>query len=79
MIKNRNTLVLHTEYQSTENLKKFMTLMCGLKLTPVRNQTDSYWISGDEGGTYIDGPKYYKIKFGAITETHYETQRNGSI
>ena len=68
MIKDRNTTVLATDYQSTEQLKKFITHCTGVKLTPVQNNGDAFWISGDKRGNYIDGPKYYKIVFGPVTE-----------
>ena len=68
MIKNRNTAVLSSKYQSDDDMKEFMTKTCGLKLIPVRNTTDAYWISGDKRGNYIDGPKYYKIVFGHVTQ-----------
>ena len=68
MIKNRNTAVLSSKYQSDDDMKEFMIKTCGLKLIPVRNTTDAYWISGDKRGNYIDGPKYYKIVFGIVTE-----------
>lgn len=68
MIKNRNTAVLSSKYQSDDDMKDFMIKTCGLKLIPVRNTTDAYWISGDKRGNYIDGPKYYKIVFGHVTQ-----------
>ena len=71
MIKNRNTTVLASEYQSTEQLKKFMVHCTGIKLTPVRNSNDAFWISGDKRGEYIDGPKYYKMVFGFVTEERF--------
>ena len=80
MIKNRNTTVLASEYQSTEQLKKFMVHCTGIKLTPVRNSNDAFWISGDKRGEYIDGPKYYKIVFGDVTQVDYRpnrTERSG--
>ena len=68
MIKERNTTELASDYQSTEQLQKFIKHCTGVKLTPVRNSNDAFWISGDKRGNYIDGPKYYKIVFGAVTE-----------
>ena len=68
MIKDRNTTVLATDYQSTEQLKKFIKHCTGAKLTPVARTDDAFWISGDKRGEYIDGPKYYKIVFGPVTE-----------
>jgi|TARA_B110000444_G_C18779124_1_gene566517 hypothetical protein len=68
MIKERNTTVLASDYQSTEQLQKFIKHCTGVKLTPVRNSNDAFWISGDKRGNYINGPKYYKIVFGAVTE-----------
>ena len=68
MITQRNTTVLASDYQSTEQLQKFIKHCTGVKLTPVRNSNDAFWISGDKRGNYINGPKYYKIVFGAVTE-----------
>ncbi len=68
MIKNRNTRVLSSEYQSDDAMKEFMKKTCGLKLTPVARTDNAFWISGDKRGEYIDGPKYYKIVFGHVTQ-----------
>ena len=68
MIKNRNTRVLSSKYQSDNDMKDFMVKTCGLKLTPVARTDNAYWISGDKRGEYIDGPKYYKIVFGHVTQ-----------
>ena len=68
MIKNRNTRVLSSQYQSDDAMKEFMKKTCGLKLTPVARTDNAFWISGDKRGEYIDGPKYYKIVFGLVTE-----------
>jgi len=76
MIKDRNTTVLATDYQSTEQLKKFVTHCTGVKLTPVQNNGDAFWISGDKRGNYIDGPKYYKIVFGPVTQVSYSNGRS---
>ena len=75
MIKNRNTAVLSSKYQSDDDMKDFMIKTCGLKLIPVRNTTDAYWISGDKRGNYIDGPKYYKIVFGFVEQVTYKPNR----
>ena len=75
MIKNRNTAVLRSKYQSDDDMKDFMIKTCGLKLIPVRNTTDAYWISGDKRGNYIDGPKYYKIVFGFVEQVTYKPNR----
>mgnify|MGYP000203061838 CR=1 FL=1 len=48
MIKDRNTTVLATDIQSTEQMKKFLVHCTGAKLTPVVNKTDAFWISGDQ-------------------------------
>ena len=75
MIKNRNTAVLSSKYQSDDDMKDFMIKTCGLKLIPVRNTFDAYWISGDKRGNYIDGPKYYKIVFGFVEQVTYKPNR----
>ena len=75
MIKNRNTAVLSSKYQSDDDMKDFMIKTCGLKLIPVRNTTDAYWNSGDKRGNYIDGPKYYKIVFGFVEQVTYKPNR----
>jgi hypothetical protein len=67
MIKERNTTVLASDYQSTEQLKKFIVHCTGAKLTPVVNKTDAFWISGDQRGDYYE-QKYYKVVFGHVTE-----------
>lgn len=67
MIKDRNTTVLATDYQSTEQLKKFLVHCTGAKLTPVANNTDAFWVSGDSRGNYYER-KYYKVVFGSVTE-----------
>jgi hypothetical protein len=68
MIKNRNTAVLSSKYQSDDDMKDFMVKTCGLKLIPVARTDNAFWISGDKRGNYIDGPKYYKIVFGHVTQ-----------
>jgi hypothetical protein len=68
MIKERNTTVLASDYQSTDQMKKFILHCTGAKLIPVQNKDDAFWIKGDQRGDYIDGPKYYKLVFGAVTE-----------
>jgi hypothetical protein len=67
MIKDRNTTVLASDYQSTEQLKKFVKHCTGAKLIPVQNNDDAFWISGDSRGTYYEN-KYYKVVFGYVTE-----------
>ncbi len=67
MIKDRNTTVLATDYQSTEQMKKFLVHCTGAKLTPVANKTDAFWISGDNRGDFYES-KYYKVVFGYVTE-----------
>ena len=69
MIKQRNTTVLATDYQSTEQLKKFLVHCTGAKLTPVARTDDAFWISGDSRGTYYEN-KYYKVVFGYVTEEY---------
>ena len=67
MIKDRNTTVLASDIQTTEQLKKFLVHCTGAKLTPVANKTDAFWISGDSRGTFYEN-KYYKVVFGYVTE-----------
>ena len=67
MIKDRNTTVLATDYQSTEQMKKFLVHCTGAKLTPVANKTNAFWCRGDKTGNFYDS-KYYKIVFGPVTE-----------
>ena len=67
MIKDRNTTVLASDYQSTEQLKKFLVHCTGAKLTPVANKTDSFWIRGDKTGDFYE-QKYFKVVFGNVTE-----------
>ncbi len=67
MIKDRNTTVLASDYQSTEQLKKFLVHCTGAKLTPVANNTDAFWITGDSRGEYYE-KKYFKVVFGNVTE-----------
>ena len=69
MIKERNTTVLASDYQSTEQLKKFLVHCTGAMLTPVANNTDAFWIKGDSRGEYYhDEQKYFKVVFGNVTE-----------
>ena len=67
MIKDRNTTVLASDIQTTEQLKKFIVHCTGAKLTPVANKTDAFWISGDNRGDFYES-KYYKVVFGPVTE-----------
>ena len=78
MIKQRNTTVLATDYQSTEQLKKFLVHCTGAKLTPVARTDNAFWISGDSRGTYYEN-KYYKVVFGHVTEEyrHGKTTKSG--
>ncbi len=69
MIKQRNTTVLASDYQSTEQLKKFLVHCTGAKLTPVARTDNAFWISGDSRGTYYEN-KYYKVVFGHVTEEY---------
>ena len=75
MIKNRNTTVLATDYQSTEQLKKFIKHCTGAILTPVRNNNNAFWVSGDKRGQYYE-QKYYKIVFGPVTQVSYRPNRS---
>jgi hypothetical protein len=67
MIKQRNTTVLSSDYQSTEQLKKFLVHCTGAKLIPVANNTDAFWIRGDSRGDFYE-QKYFKVVFGNVTE-----------
>ena len=67
MIIGRNTTVLASNYQSTEQMKKFIKHCTGAKLTSVRGNDDAFWVSGDQRGNYSEH-KYYKIVFGHVTE-----------
>jgi hypothetical protein len=75
MIKQRNTTVLATEYQSTEQLKKFFKHCTGAKLTPVARTDNAFWISGDKRGDYYE-QKYYKVVFGPVTQVSYGQGRS---
>ena len=75
MIKDRNTTVLATDYQSTEQLKKFIKHCTGAILTPVRNNNDAFWVSGDKRGQYYE-QKYYKVVFGPVTQISYRPNRS---
>jgi len=74
MIKNRNTTVLASNYQSTEQLKKFFVHCTGAKLTPVARTDNAFWISGDNRGNYYE-KKYYKVVFGPVTQVSYRPNR----
>ena len=67
MIKERNTTVLASDYQSVEQLKKFIKHCTGAKLKPVARTDNAFWISGDKRGDYYES-NYYKIVFGPVTE-----------
>jgi hypothetical protein len=75
MIKDRNTTVLASDYQSTEQLKKFIKHCTGAILTPVRNNNNAFWVSGDKRGQYYE-QKYYKIVFGPVTQVSYSPNRS---
>ena len=74
-IKQRNTTVLATDYQSTEQLKKFFKHCTGAKLTPVARTDNAFWISGDKRGEYYE-QKYYKVVFGPVTQVSYRPNRS---
>lgn len=67
MIKDRNTTVLASDYQSTEQLKKFLVHCTGAKLTPVARTDNAFWIKGDSRGEYYE-QRYFKVVFGNVTE-----------
>tara|TARA_X000000368_G_C22802274_1_gene610846 strand:+ start:168 stop:518 length:351 start_codon:yes stop_codon:yes gene_type:complete len=75
MIKERNTTVLASDYQSVEQLKKFIKHCTGAKLTPVARTDNAFWISGDKRGDYYEN-KYYKIVFGPVTQVSYSNGRS---
>jgi len=75
MIKDRNTTVLATDYQSIEQLKKFFKHCTGAKLTPVARTDNAFWISGDKRGNYYE-QKYYKVVFGPVTQVSYSNGRS---
>ena len=70
MVKDRNTKVLASKYQSTEELKKFVKYCTGAKMFPVQSKTNAFWLSGDKRGDYYE-KKYYKIVFGPVEQVHY--------
>jgi hypothetical protein len=70
MIKNRNTTVLASKYQSTEELKKFVKHCTGAKMFPVQGKSDAFWLSGDKRGDFHEHKKY-KIVFGPVTQVSY--------
>jgi len=74
MIKDRNTTVLSSDYQSTEQLKKFLVHCTGAQLTPVANKTDAFWIKGDSRGEFYE-QKYFKVVFGPVTQVSYSNGR----
>ena len=67
MIKDRNTTVLASDIQTTEQMKKFLVHCTGAKLTPVANNNNAFWVSGDNRGNFYEN-KYYKVVFGYVTE-----------
>jgi hypothetical protein len=75
MIKQRNTTVLASDYQSTEQLKKFVKHCTGAKMTPVKGKENAFWVSGDKRGDYYE-QKYYKIVFGPVTQVSYRPNRS---
>ena len=77
MIKNRNTLILSKNYASTEDMKKFMENIVGLKFNKVHGKDDAFWIYGETEGDYIDGPKYYKMVFGFVTTERFVNGPDG--
>ena len=79
MIKDRNTTVLASDYQSTEQLQKFIEHCTGAKMKPVARRDNAFWISGDKRGQYYE-QKYYKIVFGPVTQVSYSngiTEKSG--
>ena len=70
MVKDRNTTVLASKYQSTEDLKKFVKHCTGAKMFPVQGKSDAFWLSGDKRGDFIEQKKY-KIVFGPVTQVSY--------
>ena len=75
MIKNRNTTVLASDYQSTEQLMKFIKHCTGAIMTPVQGKDDTFWLHGDKRGNYYQ-KKYYKIEFGYVDQVSYNPNRS---
>ncbi len=75
MIKERNCTVLASDYQSTEQLKKFIKHCTGAKMIPVVRTDNAFWVSGDKRGQYYE-QKYYKIVFGPVTQVSYSPNRS---
>ena len=74
MITQRNTTVLASDYQSTEQLRKFLKHCTGAVMTPVQGKYDTFWIHGDKRGTYHQ-KKYYKVEFGFVEQVSYTPNR----
>ena len=74
MIKNRNTTVLASEYQHTDDMKKFIKKTTGAIMTPVQGKDDTFWLHGDKRGNYYQ-KKYYKIEFGFVEQVSYRPNR----
>ena len=74
MIKNRNTTVLASDYQDTDDLKMFLKKCTGAIMTPVQGKEDTFWLHGDKRGTYHQ-KKYYKVEFGFVEQVSYRPNR----
>ena len=74
MITQRNTTVLASKYQHTDDMKKFIKATTGAVMTPVQGKDDTFWIHGDKRGTYHQ-KKYYKIEFGFVEQVSYTPNR----
>ena len=75
MITRTNTTVLSSDYQSTEQLKKFFVHCTGAKLSPVARTDNAFWIKGDSRGEYYE-QKYFKVVFGPVTQVSYSNGRS---
>lgn len=74
MITQRNTTVLASKYQDTDDMKKFIKATTGAVMTPVQGKDNTFWIHGDKRGTYHQ-KKYYKIEFGFVEQVSYTPNR----
>ena len=74
MITQRNTTVLASKYQHTDDMKKFIKSTTGAVMTPVQGKDDTFWLHGDKRGNYHQ-KKYYKIEFGFVEQVSYTPNR----
>ena len=74
MITQRNTTVLASKYQHTDDMQKFIKATTGAVMTPVQGKEDTFWLHGDKRGNYHQ-KKYYKIEFGFVEQVSYTPNR----